>query len=166
MARPRPGGTRPATARHCAVCEIELAQCAAPDLYRRLAEGDLVQYEPRVAAVLGNFEALTENGRPEEALRENAEAVAIRRRLAKENERGTRPDLAGALSALGALYSTTGRADESLRLEREALEIRRELAREHLDRYLHYLAHSLSDHGVAGPGARPLQPGQRAERGR
>jgi tetratricopeptide (TPR) repeat protein len=173
--------------------EIEAAQRASLDLYRRLAEGDPVQYEPRVAAVLGNFEALTESGRPEDALPANAEAVAIRRRLAaarpehlgelawslgqlgttlealgryeeagvvlvealeiqrglaKENERGTRPDLAGALSALGALYSTVGRADESLRLEREALEIRRELAREHPDRYLHYLAHSLSNLGV------------------
>ncbi|WP_369373378.1 tetratricopeptide repeat protein [Promicromonospora sp. Populi] len=175
------------------VGEIEVAQRAALDIYRRLAEGDPVQYEPRVAAVLGNFEALTENGRPADALPANAEAVAIRRRLAaarpehlgelawslgqlgttlealgryeeagvvllealelqrglaKENERGTRPDLAGALSALGALYSTTGRADESLRLEREALEIRRGLAREHPDRYLHYLAHSLSNLGV------------------
>ncbi|GAA4696492.1 Tetratricopeptide (TPR) repeat [Promicromonospora umidemergens] len=175
------------------VGDIEVAQRASLDLYRRLAEGDPVQYEPLVAAVLGNFEALTESGRPEEALPANAEAVAIRRRLAaarpehlgelawslgqlgttlealgryeeagvvlvealelqrelaKENERGTRPALAGALSALGALYSTTGRADESLRLEREALEIRRELAREHPDRYLHYLAHSLSNLGV------------------
>lgn len=175
------------------VGEIEVAQRASLDIYRRLAEGDPVEYEPRVAAVLGNFEALTESGRPEDALPANAEAVAIRRRLAaarpehlgelawslgqlgttlealgryeeagavlvealeiqrglaKENERGTRPDLAGALSALGALYSTTGRADESLRLEREALEIRRELAREHPDRYLHYLAHSLSNLGV------------------
>lgn len=173
--------------------EIEGAQRASLDLYRRLAEGDPVQYEPRVAAVLGNFEALTESGRPEDALPANAEAVAIRRRLAaarpehlgelawslgqlgttlealgryeeagvvlvealeiqrglaKENERGTRPDLAAALSALGALYSTVGRADESLRLEREALEIRRDLAREHPDRYLHYLAHSLSNLGV------------------
>jgi tetratricopeptide (TPR) repeat protein len=172
---------------------IEVAQRASLDLYRRLAEGDPVQYEPRVAAVLGNFEAFTESGRPEDALPANAEAVAIRRRLAadrpehlgelawslgqlgttlealgryeeagvvlvealeiqrrlaKENERGTRPDLAGALSALGALYSTTGRADESLRLEREALEIRRDLAREHPGRYLHYLAHSLSNLGV------------------
>ncbi|WP_454856886.1 tetratricopeptide repeat protein [Promicromonospora soli] len=173
--------------------EIEVAQRASLDIYRRLAEGDPIQYEPRVAAVLGNFEALTESGRPEDALPANAEAVAIRRRLAaarpehlgelawslgqlgttlealgryeeagvvlvealeiqrglaKENERGTRPDLAGALSALGALYSTVGRADESLRLEREALEIRRDLAREHPERYLHYLAHSLSNLGV------------------
>lgn len=173
--------------------EIEAAQRASLDLYRRLADGDPIEYEPRIAAVLGNFEALTESGRPEDALPANAEAVAIRRRLAaarpehlgelawslgqlgttlealgryeeagvvlvealeiqrglaKENERGTRPDLAGALSALGALYSTVGRADESLRLEREALEIRRDLAAEHPDRYLHYLAHSLSNLGV------------------
>src|SRR5690606_9055463 len=82
--------------------EIEPAQRASLDLYRRLAAWDPVQYEPRLAAVLGNFEALTESGRPEDALPANVEAVAIRRRLAAD-----RPEHAAELAwSLGQLGTT------------------------------------------------------------
>ncbi len=111
------------------VGEIEVAQRAALDLYRRLAEGDPVQYEPRVAAVLGNFEALTESGRPEDALPANAEAVAIRRRLA-----AARPEhlgeLAWSLGQLGTTLEALGRYEEAGVVLVEALEIQRRLAKE------------------------------------
>jgi tetratricopeptide (TPR) repeat protein len=109
--------------------EIEAAQRASLDIYRRLAEGDPVQYEPRVAAVLGNFEALTESGRPEDALPANAEAVAIRRRIA-----AARPEhlgeLAWSLGQLGTTLEALGRYEEAGVVLVEALEIQRGLAKE------------------------------------
>lgn len=129
------------------VGQIEAAQRTSLDLYRRLAEGDPVLYEPLVAAVLGGFEALTESGRPEDALPANAEAVAIRRRLA-----AARPEhlgeLAWSLNQLGTTLEALGRYEEAGVMLVEALEIQRELAREHPGRYLHHLAHSLSNLGV------------------
>lgn len=111
------------------VSEIEPAQRASLDIYRRLAEGDPVQYEPRVAAVLGNFEALTESGRPEDALPANVEAVAIRRRLA-----AARPEhlgeLAWSLGQLGTTLEALGRYEEAGAVLVEALEIQRRLAKE------------------------------------
>ncbi|WP_285102335.1 tetratricopeptide repeat protein [Promicromonospora sp. MEB111] len=109
--------------------EIEATQRASLDIYRRLAEGDPVQYEPRVAAVLGNFEALTESGRPEDALPANAEAVAIRRRLA-----AARPEhlgeLAWSLGQLGTTLEALGRYEEAGSVLVEALQIQRRLAEE------------------------------------
>ncbi len=111
------------------VGEIEVAQRTSLDIYRRLAEGDPVRYEPRVAAVLGNFEALTESGRPEDALPANAEAVAIRRRLA-----AARPEhlgeLAWSLGQLGTTLEALGRYEEAGVVLVEALELQRRLAKE------------------------------------
>ena len=108
--------------------ESEAAQRASLDIYRRLAEGDPVQYEPHVAAVLGNFEALTESGRPEEALPANAEAVAIRRRLVE-----ARPEhlgeLAWSLGQLGTTLEALGRSEEAESVLVEALGLQRRLAK-------------------------------------
>lgn len=109
------------------VGEIEAAQRAALDLYRRLAEGDPVQYEPRVAAVLGNFEALTESGRPEDALPANAEAVAIRRRLAAQRPEHL-GELGWSLGQLGTTLEALGRYEEAGSVLVEALRIQRRLA--------------------------------------
>ncbi|MFI6428545.1 tetratricopeptide repeat protein [Promicromonospora sp. NPDC050880] len=109
--------------------EIEAAQRASLDLYRRLAAGDPVQYEPRLAAVLGNFEALTESGRPEDALPANVEAVAIRRRLAADRPEHL-AELAWSLGQLGTTLEALGRYEEAGVVLVEALEIQRRLAKE------------------------------------
>lgn len=109
--------------------EIEAAQRASLDLYRRLAAGDPVQYEPRVAAALGNFEALTESGRPEDALPANVEAVAIRRRLAADRPEHL-AELAWSLGQLGTTLEALGRYEEAGVVLVEALDIQRRLAKE------------------------------------
>lgn len=109
--------------------EIEPAQRASLDLYRRLAAWDPVQYEPRLAAVLGNFEALTESGRPEDALPANVEAVAIRRRLAADRPEHL-AELAWSLGQLGTTLEALGRYEEAGVVLVEALELQRRLAKE------------------------------------
>ncbi|WP_285620212.1 tetratricopeptide repeat protein [Actinoallomurus iriomotensis] len=92
--------------------------------------------------------ALSQVGRPAEALPVTEEAVAIRRELAAAYPDRYRPDLARSLSNLGVGFSELGRPAEALTVAEEAVTIYRELAAAYPDRYRPDLARFLSNLGV------------------
>ena len=92
--------------------------------------------------------ALSQLGRPAEALPVTEEAVAIRRELAAASPDRYRSALAESLSNLGVRFSALGRPADALPAEQEAVAIRRELAAASPDRYRPDLAASLSNLGI------------------
>jgi tetratricopeptide (TPR) repeat protein len=92
--------------------------------------------------------ALSQLGRPAEALPVTREAVTAYRELAAASPDRYRPDLAGSLTNLGVRFSALGRPAEALPVAQEAVTIRRELAAASPDRYRPDLAGSLTNLGV------------------
>jgi hypothetical protein len=88
--------------------------------------------------------ALSQLGRPADALPVTEEAVAIRRELAAASPDRYRPDLASALSNLGVLFSELGRPADALPVTEEAAATYRELAAASPDRYRPDLARTLT----------------------
>jgi tetratricopeptide (TPR) repeat protein len=82
-------------------------------------------------------------GRREEALAPAQEAVEVYRRLAQANPAAHEPDLAGALSNLGASLAQVGRREEALAPAQEAVTIRRRLAQANPDTHEPDLAMAL-----------------------
>ena len=81
------------------------------------------------ATTLNNLGVFDRNqGRVEEARKEYAEALQIRRELAEKDPESCRPDVAATLNNLGSLDSEQGRMDEAHHELVEALQIYRELA--------------------------------------
>ncbi|KAF9504671.1 hypothetical protein BS47DRAFT_1401133 [Hydnum rufescens UP504] len=86
-----------------------------------------------------------DEGRDEEALKANEEALSIRRSLAAEQPGVFLPDLARSLSNLSNCLSNFGRDEEALKANEEALSIRRSLAADQPGVFLPDLARSLSN---------------------
>ena len=91
--------------------------------------------------------ALTQTGRPAEALLPTQKAVAIRRDLAVADPDRYRADLASSLANLGVLFRKD-RFAEALSVTQEAVAIRRELAATYPDQYRSELAASLANLSV------------------
>ncbi|MBL7519161.1 tetratricopeptide repeat protein, partial [Frankia sp. CNm7] len=96
----------------------------------------------RLAWRLGNA------GRREEALAAGEQGVEIRRRLAGANPAAFEPDLAAALTNLGAMLSGLGRREEALVTTEQAVEIYRRLAGANPAAFEPDLARSLTNLGA------------------
>ncbi|PWR14768.1 hypothetical protein DKT69_14555 [Micromonospora sicca] len=121
----------------------------ATRIYRRLAEADLGDYLPNLAASLTNLGLLlSELGRRERALAPAEEATRIYRRLAEADPGAYLPDLAKSLNNLGLPLSELGRPEQALAAAEEATRIYRRLAEANPGDYLPDLAVSLSNLGA------------------
>ncbi|MEY9857094.1 hypothetical protein ABH935_002702 [Catenulispora sp. GAS73] len=78
---------------------------------------------------------LAETGRPSEALDLSQEAVGICRRLAGTKPGAYHPDLASALTGLGAAWWRAGRLEDALAASHEAMSIHRSIAESDPDGY-------------------------------
>ncbi|MFD4956883.1 tetratricopeptide repeat protein [Streptomyces sp. NPDC058451] len=117
----------------------------AVGIWRRLAEGNQVAYEPDLALSLTNLGVLlSEVGWREEALTITWEAVDVYCRLAEGNQAAYEPDLALSLTNLSLLLSEVGRREEALTTAKEAVGIWRRLAEGNQVAYEPDLARSLS----------------------
>ncbi len=92
--------------------------------------------------------ALSQIGRPAEALPVTREAVAAYRELAAASPDRHRPDLARSLSDLGVLLSELGRPAQALLVAEEAVAVYRELAAASPDWYRPGLAAALDNLGI------------------
>lgn len=88
---------------------------------------------------------LAASGRPDRALRSAAEAVELRRALARADPDRHRSDLAASLRSLGGIHSDVGRGDEALACVWEAVSLYRTLAEGDPDHFDSRLAASLID---------------------
>lgn len=87
----------------------------------------------------------SELGQPEQAFVSMAEAIDIRRKLAKKRPDAFLPDLAMSLNNLGPVQSALGQREQALASTAEAVDIRRKLAKERPDAFLPNLAMSLNN---------------------
>jgi tetratricopeptide (TPR) repeat protein len=92
--------------------------------------------------------ALSQLGRPSEALPGEQEAVAAYRELAAASPHRYRSDLAQALNNLAVTFAELGRPAEALPVTQEAVDICRELADASPERYRPELARSLHNLGI------------------
>lgn len=119
-------------------CDSEQNPDADPDLFRPyLAEG-----LSRVARYWSDL------GRPDEALPQIREAVAVFRALTETDPDQYRSWLARSLDHLGATLTELGRSDEALPVADEAVTIYRMLAEAEPDRHLDGLAVALNSLGI------------------
>ena len=90
----------------------------------------------------------SDQNRMEEARKEFAEALQIRRELAQKNPETYRPDVAMTLNNLGILDRDQGRMEEARKEFEEALQIYRELAQKNPETYRPDVAKTLNNLGV------------------
>mgnify|MGYP000852443472 CR=1 FL=1 len=84
--------------------------------------------------------ALSELGKPDQALPVTEEAVTLYRDLATRYPDRYTPDLARSLTNLGIRFSELGKPDQALPVTEEAVTLRRDLATRYPDRYTPDLA--------------------------
>ncbi|MEU6663969.1 hypothetical protein [Streptomyces sp. NPDC046821] len=115
------------------------------EIWRRLAGGNPVAFEPDLAGALTNlYRLLPEVGRRGDALTAGEQAVEIRRRLAADNPATYEPDLALLLNSHGLHLWGLGRRGEALTAAEEAIEVYRRPATVNPAAYEFYLAGSLT----------------------